>query len=54
LDSHIKGKNRLVVYENRVLWRRRKREDITGEWKELHNDEIHTPYISPDINKMIK
>jgi hypothetical protein len=26
-----------------------KREGVTGEWRELHNEELHVLYYSPDI-----
>jgi hypothetical protein len=41
LVSHIKEKVR--VFENRVLRRifGPKRDDVTGEWRELHNEELH-------------
>jgi hypothetical protein len=28
--------------------------DIRGEWKKLHNEELHDLYSSPDIIKQIK
>jgi hypothetical protein len=39
---------RLRVFENRVL---RifgpKRDEVTGEWRKLHNEEFKEPYCSP-------
>jgi hypothetical protein len=46
----------LRVFENkavrRILWRRR--EEVTGEWRTLHNDELHDPYSAPSIVRVIK
>jgi hypothetical protein len=48
-------KHRLKVFENRVL---RifgpKRDEVTGGWRGLHNEELHNLYSSPSIIKMIK
>jgi hypothetical protein len=42
---------RLRVFENRVLRRIfvPKRDEVTGEWRKLHNEELHNLYSSPDI-----
>jgi hypothetical protein len=44
------------VFENRVLRRIfvPKTDEVTGEWKKLHNKELHNLYSSPDIIKQIK
>jgi hypothetical protein len=44
------------VFENRVLRRifGLKRDEITGDWRKLHNEELHNLYSSPNIIKMIK
>jgi hypothetical protein len=44
------------VFENRVLRRifGPKRDDVTGDWRKLHNDELHNLYSSPNIIRMIK
>jgi hypothetical protein len=44
------------VLENRVLTRifGPKRDDVTGDWKKLHNEELHNLYSSPNIMRMIK
>jgi hypothetical protein len=44
------------VYENRVLRRifRPKRDEVTGEWRKLHNKELHDLYSSPSIIIIIK
>jgi hypothetical protein len=31
-----------------------KRDDVTGDWRKLHNDELHNLYSSPNISRMIK
>ena len=44
------------VFENRVLRRilGTKREEVTGEWREVHHEELNDPYPSPTIIWMIK
>jgi hypothetical protein len=44
------------VFENRVLRRilGPKRAEVTGEWKKLHNEELHILYSSPIIIRQIK
>jgi hypothetical protein len=44
------------VFENRVLRRifGPKRDEVTREWGKLHNEELHSSYSSPDINKQVK
>jgi hypothetical protein len=31
-----------------------KREEVTGEWRKLHNEELHDLYSSPSIIKIMK
>jgi hypothetical protein len=31
-----------------------KRDEMTGEWRRLHNKELYALYFSPDINRVIK
>jgi hypothetical protein len=47
---------RLRVFENRVLRRilGPKRDEVTGEWRRLHNKELYALYSSPDIIRVIK
>jgi hypothetical protein len=44
------------VFENRVLRRifGPKRDEVTGGWRKLHYEELHNPYCSPSITRMIK
>jgi hypothetical protein len=47
---------RLRVFENRVLRRifGPKRDEVTGEWRRLHNNELYAQYYSPNIIRVIK
>jgi hypothetical protein len=44
------------VFENRVLRRifDPKIDEVTGDWRKLHNEELHNLYSSPNIIRMIK
>jgi hypothetical protein len=44
------------VFVNRVLRRifGPKRDDVTGDWRKLHNEELHNLYSSPNIIRIIK
>jgi hypothetical protein len=38
------------VFENRVL----RRDEVMGEWRKLHNEELHDLYSSTSIIRIIK
>jgi hypothetical protein len=54
--AFITAESRLMVYENRVLTRifGAKRDEVTGEWRRLHNKELCALYSSLNINREIK
>jgi hypothetical protein len=47
---------RLGVFENRVLRKilGPKRDEVTGEWRRLHNEELYDLYSSSNIIRVIK
>jgi hypothetical protein len=52
----IKGEHRLRAFENRLPKRvfGPKREEVMGEWRKLHNENLHDLYSSPSIIRIIK
>jgi hypothetical protein len=52
----LREEQRLRVFENRVLRRifRPKRDEATGDWRRLHNEELDDLYSSPNIIRVIK
>jgi hypothetical protein len=52
----LREEHRLRVFENRVLRRifGPKRDEVTGEWRKLHNEELRDLYPSPSIIRIIK
>jgi hypothetical protein len=51
----LREEHRLRVFEDRVLRRifGPKRDEVTGEWRKLHNEELHNLYSSPDIIRQV-
>jgi hypothetical protein len=47
----VREEHKLRVFENRVLRRMfgPKRDEVTGKWRKLHNEELHDLYSSPSI-----
>jgi hypothetical protein len=47
---------KLRMFEKSVLMRIfvRKRDEVTGEWRKLHNEELNDLYSSPNIFRVIK
>ena len=44
------------MFENKVLSKisGAKRDEITGEWRKVHNAELHALYFSPNIIRNLK
>jgi hypothetical protein len=53
LHVHREECKRLRVFENRVLRRifGRKRDEVAGEWRELHNEVLYALYSPNNIKK---
>jgi hypothetical protein len=52
----LREEYRLRVFENRVLRRifGPKRDEVTGGWRKLHDEELHNSYSYASIIRMIK
>jgi len=52
----LREEHRLRTFENRVLRRifGPKRDELIGEWRELHNEELNVLYSSPNIVRFTK
>jgi hypothetical protein len=52
----LREKHRMRMFEKRVLRRifGSKRDEVTGGWRKLHNEELHNLYSSTSIIIMIK
>jgi hypothetical protein len=52
----LREEHRLKVLKNRVLRGifGPERDEITGEWRKFHNEELHDLYCTPTIVRVIK
>ena len=51
----FREESRLRVFENRILrWMFGPKRDENGEWRRLHNEELHSLYRSPNIIRVMK
>jgi len=52
----LREERRLRMFENRVLRRvfEPKRDELTGEWRKLHNEELSDMYSLPNIVRVVK
>jgi len=52
----LREERRLWVFENRVLRRifGPKRDEMTGDWRKLHNEELNELYSLPNIVRVVK
>ena len=52
----LREERKLTVFENKVLRRifRPRSDEVTGEWRRLHNEELNDLYCSPNIVRVIK
>ena len=52
----MREERRLRVFENRVLRRvfGHKGDEVTGEWKKLHNEELSDLYSLPNVVRVVK
>ena len=56
LSLSLREEHRLKVFENRALRRifGPRRDEVTGEWRKLHDEELNDLYSSPNIVLVIK
>jgi len=52
----LREERKLTGFENMVLRRifGPRHDEVTGEWRRLHNEELNDLYSSPDIVRVIK
>jgi len=51
----LREERKLSVFENRVLRRifGHRRDEVTGEWRRLHNEELNDLFSSPNVVRVI-
>jgi hypothetical protein len=55
LSLTLREEHGLRVFEDRVLRRfGPNRDEVTGQWRKLHNEELRDLYSSPSIIRIIK
>ena len=56
LSVTLREEHKLQEFDNSVLRRifGPKSEEVTGEWRRLHKDDLHYPYFSPNKMGVIK
>ena len=56
LSLTLREEHRLRVFDNKVFRKifRAKKGEITGEWRKLHNTELHALYSLPNIIRSLK
>jgi hypothetical protein len=52
----LREEHRLRVFVNRVLRRifGPKKNEVKGDWRKLHNEELHNLYFSPSVMRMMR
>jgi len=52
----LREERRLRVFENRMLRKvfGPKKDEVTEEWRKLHNEELNDLYSLPNIARMVK
>jgi hypothetical protein len=56
LSLTLREEHRLRVSKNRILRRifGHNRDNVMGEWRKLHSEELHNLYSSPNIIRQMK